>query len=82
VPSRILQLPPLFELHNCSRHLGRGPQNFVCGKASADIQGVCYAVGAAGVPTGIIIVAMKAHHSFGSVALVPVAGAKAVGALV
>jgi hypothetical protein len=51
------------------------------GKKYAAIGGVCYGLGAAGVLTGVIMLVRNDHHSSSSVALAPVVGPDAVGAL-
>jgi hypothetical protein len=52
------------------------------GKTYADLAGVCYGLGAAGVVTAAIMMVMKEHHSSGSIALAPVVRPDAVGAVI
>ena len=58
------------------------PSKESTGKTYADIQGVCYGLGAAGVVTAIIMMATKDHHSSNSVALAPVVRPDSVGAVI
>jgi tetratricopeptide (TPR) repeat protein len=52
------------------------------GKTYAYVGAVAYGVGGAGVVTAVIMMAMKGHHSSSSLALAPVVGPDAVGALI
>ncbi len=51
------------------------------GKTYADLSGICYGVGAAGVVTAVIMMAMKDHQQ-SSIALAPVVRPDTVGAVV
>jgi hypothetical protein len=52
------------------------------GKSYADLAGVCYGLGAAGVVTAAIMMVMKEHHSSSSIALAPVVRPDALGAVI
>jgi len=52
------------------------------GKTYADVAGVCYGVGAAGVATAAILAIMNQHRTSSSVALAPVVRPDTVGAVV
>ncbi len=58
------------------------PSKDSTGKTYADIQGVCYGLGAAGVVTAIIMMATKDHHASNFVALAPVVRPDSVGAVI
>jgi hypothetical protein len=52
------------------------------GKTYAEVAGVCYGVGAAGVATAAILAIMNQHRTSSSVALAPVVRPDTVGAVV
>jgi hypothetical protein len=52
------------------------------GKTYADLAGVCYGLGAAGVVTAAIMMVMQEHHSSSSMALAPIVRPDAVGAVI
>jgi hypothetical protein len=52
------------------------------GKTYADLAGVFYGIGAAGVATAVIMIALRGHHSSNSLALAPAVAPDAVGAVV
>jgi len=52
------------------------------GKTYADVAAVSYGMGAAGVATAVIMMAIRGHRSSNSLALAPVVGPDAVGALI
>ena len=58
------------------------PSKESSGKTYAEIAAVSYGIGAAGVATAVIIMMVKGHHSSSSLALAPVVGPDAVGALI
>ncbi len=52
------------------------------GKTYADVAGICYGLGAAGVVTAAIMMVMKEHHTSSSVVLAPVVRSDAMGAVI